>query len=134
MTEVIGIDHIYVTVNCLETSASFYDLVMPSLGFRKNTFKIKDDSHIQYYNRHFGYVLRPALTDSLHNPYQSGLHHLCFRVIEPEDVFNVAKMLLEKGIACSEPKRYAEYADRLEVTNFRNERIERFKNWDTQPS
>ncbi len=29
MTEMIDIDHIYITVNHLETSESFYDLVMP---------------------------------------------------------------------------------------------------------
>ena len=29
MTEIIDIDHIYITVNHLETSESFYDLVMP---------------------------------------------------------------------------------------------------------
>ncbi len=144
VTEVIGIDHIYISVSHLKRSEAFYDLVMPELGFRKNTFNINDAPHIQYYNRHFGYVLRPAEPNtSAHNPYQSGLHHLCFRVAEIEDVFAVAKALIALGIECNEPKKYSEYAEdyyavffqdpdgiRLEITNFRLERKERLQNWD----
>ena len=59
MTEVIGIDHIYVTVSDLEASEHFYDRVMIEiLAFRKNKFLVAGDPHIQYFNRHFGFVLR----------------------------------------------------------------------------
>jgi len=60
MPDVIGLDHIYVTASNLERSEQFYDVVMKVLGFRKNQFQIDGEKHIQYYNRHFGYVLRPA--------------------------------------------------------------------------
>ena len=61
MTEVIGIDHIYITVSDLARSEPFYDRVLrDALGFRKNSFTLAGDPHVQYYNRHFGYVLRPA--------------------------------------------------------------------------
>lgn len=33
MPEIIGIDHIYVTVSHLKTSEKFYDVVMKVLGF-----------------------------------------------------------------------------------------------------
>jgi glyoxylase I family protein len=33
--EVIGIDHVYVTVRDLRRSEGFYDRVMPILGFRR---------------------------------------------------------------------------------------------------
>ncbi len=37
MTDVIGIDHIYVTVSDLAASEQFYDRVLiETLGFRKN--------------------------------------------------------------------------------------------------
>src|SRR5436190_6357082 len=79
--EVIGIDHIYVTVSELDRSEKFYDAVMGVLGFRKNTFTNEGDPHIQYYNRHFGFVLRPARVEqSRHDPLSPGLHHFCFRV------------------------------------------------------
>jgi len=61
MTDVIGIDHIYITVSDLEASEQFYDRVMiRTLGFRKNKFSVAGDPHIQYFNRHFGFVLRPS--------------------------------------------------------------------------
>jgi catechol 2,3-dioxygenase-like lactoylglutathione lyase family enzyme len=61
MVEVIGIDHIYVTVSDLDASEQFYDRVMiQTLAFRKNKFSIGGDPHIQYFNRHFGFVLRPS--------------------------------------------------------------------------
>jgi glyoxylase I family protein len=73
MPEVIGIDHIYITVSNLERSEAFYDVVMKVLGFRKNQFPINGEKHVQYYNRHFGYVLRPARSSGAYWPYAPGL-------------------------------------------------------------
>jgi glyoxylase I family protein len=142
MPEVIGIDHIYVTVSNLEKSETFYDVVMKVLGFRKNQFQIDGEKHIQYYNRHFGYVLRPARSTNSHNPYAPGLHHICLRVESEEEVSEIATKLMEQNISVSEPKQYPEYAPdyfavffsdpdriRLEITNYRQERRERHDNW-----
>jgi catechol 2,3-dioxygenase-like lactoylglutathione lyase family enzyme len=142
MPEIIGIDHIYIAVTDLAVSEAFYDRVMEVLGFRKNSFAIGGDPHIQYYNRHFGFVLRPARGGRL-DPYAPGLHHLCLRVGSAEDVAETAKRLAEAGITASEPKRYPEYAPdyyavffadpdgvRLEVTNYRQERRDRHDRWD----
>jgi glyoxylase I family protein len=88
MPEVIGIDHIYIAVTDLAKSEPFYDLVfMQTLGFRKNKFPLGDrgEPHIQYYNRHFGYVLRPARSLKSHDSYSPGLHHLCLRVESASD-------------------------------------------------
>ena len=61
MTPVVGIDHLYITVSDLARSQAFYDAVfLGVLGFRRNAFEIGGEPHVQYYNRHFGYVLRPA--------------------------------------------------------------------------
>ncbi|MEO6023403.1 MAG: hypothetical protein ABIP64_09845 [Burkholderiales bacterium] len=76
MPEIIGIDPIYVTVSDVAVSEKFYDTVMAALGFKKNRFSINDEKHIQYYNRHFGYVLRPARLQRPHDAYAPGLHHL----------------------------------------------------------
>ena len=68
MAEVIGIDHIYVTVSDLEASEQFYDRVMIDvLAFRKNKFSLAGDPHIQYFNRHFGFVLRPSRASAKHD-------------------------------------------------------------------
>jgi glyoxylase I family protein len=143
MTEIIGIDHIYISVSNLEKSELFYDTVMKVLGFQKTSFTLDDEKHIQYYNRHFGYVLRPARTSERHNSYSPGLHHLCFRVESEKDVCDVASRLAERGIEVSGPRLYTEYAAdyfalflpdpdgiRLEITNFRQERRERHENWN----
>lgn len=147
MPEVIGIDHIYITVSNLERSERFYDVVMKVLGFRKNQFQIEGEPHIQYYNRHFGYVLRSARAMGPHNFYAPGLHHFCFRVDGEKEVKEAASRLKEQNIPVSEPRQFSEYAPdyfavffsdpdgvRLEITNYRRERRERHDNWDnTEP-
>lgn len=146
MTEVIGIDHIYIAVTDLDRSEIFYDRVLVgALGFRKNKFTLGGDSHIQYFNRHFGYVLRPSRTQAARDPYAPGLHYFCFRVDSVADVVAVATQLRSAGIEVSEARRYPEYATdywatfftdpngiRLEVTNYRLERRERHDKWEQQ--
>ncbi|HWR87313.1 MAG TPA: VOC family protein [Acidiferrobacterales bacterium] len=143
MPEIIGIDHIYITVSDMERSEKFYDVVMEILGFRKSPFRIGTEKHIQYYNRHFGYVLRPARTTNPHNPYAPGLHHFCLRVEGEKEVQEAARRIKENGIPVSEPRHYPEYAPdyfavffsdpdgtRLEITNYRQERRQRHDNWE----
>lgn len=144
MTDVIGIDHIYISVSDLDRSEAFYDRVMlQALGFRKNKFAIGGDPHVQYFNRHFGYVLRPARGETKYDSYALGLHHFCLRVDSIADVVAVANELRGAGIDASKPKLYAEYAPdywatffndpdgvRLEVTNYRQERRDRHDHWN----
>ena len=142
MTEVTGIDHIYLAVRDLETSKRFYDVVMKILGFRSGRFQIDGDTHASYYNRHFGFVLRPARSNAAHDPYAAGLHHFCLRVDSSADVDTIAGQLRDAGIAIEAPRLYPQYAPdyyavffddpdgiRLEVTNYRQERRDRHDHW-----
>ena len=142
MTEVIGIDHIYIAVSDLGRAEAFYDKAMATLGFRKNTFTIGGEPHVQYFNRHFGFVLRPARSRIPHDSYAPGLHHLCLRVESKAEVEAAAATLRAAGIDASEPTLYPEYAAdyyatffsdpdglRLEVTNYRDERRHRHDHW-----
>lgn len=143
MPEVTGIDHIYLSVSDLDRSEVFYDKVLlKTLGFRKNKFTLDGEPHVQYFNRHFGYVLRPSHTPATHNSYAPGLHHFCLRVNSVEDVVAISAQLRGAGIDATEAKNYPEYAPdywatyfsdpdgiRLEVTNYRQERRERHDNW-----
>lgn len=147
MIEVTGIDHIYITVRELQRSEAFYDGVLrDTLGFRKNTFALNGDAHVQYFNRHFGYVLRPARSATSADAYSPGLHHLCFRVESIVEVTAVADRLRQLGVSASEPRLYAQYAPdywatfftdpdgvRLEVTNYRQERRDRHDHWEIIP-
>ncbi len=144
MVQVIGIDHVYIAVSDMDASERFYDrALVEALGFRKNAFAIGGDGHIQYYNRHFGFVLRPARVAAKHDPYSPGLHHLCLRVESAADVAAVADHLRSLGIPATESRVYPEYAPdyaatffedpdgvRLEVTNYRQERRDRHDRWD----
>ena len=143
MAEVTGIDHIYLTVSDLARAEAFYDLVLRgTLGFRKSAFALGGEPHVQYYNRHFGIVLRPARDDRQHNSYAPGLHHLCLRVESVADVVAVADKLRSLDVEASAAKHFPEYAEdywatfftdpdgiRLEVTNYRKERRDRHDNW-----
>jgi catechol 2,3-dioxygenase-like lactoylglutathione lyase family enzyme len=143
--EVIGIDHVYISVRDLVKSERFYDSVLLSvLGFRKNAFAIGGEPHVQYYNRHFGYVVRPArVGTAAHDSYAPGLHHFCLRVEAEADVDRVASALRANGVEASQPRYYPEYAPdyyatffddpdgvRLEVTNFRANRKARMFHWE----
>jgi glyoxylase I family protein len=143
-----GIDHIYISVSDLARSEAFYDKVLVDLlGFRKNRFVLGEDQHIQYFDRFFGYVLRPTKADTRFDPYAPGLHHICLRVDSIEEVISIADRLSQAGIAATNAKCYPEYATdywgtffvdpdgiRLEVTNYRAERRERHDNWETLTS
>lgn len=143
MPEVIGIDHIYITVSDHARSETFYDLVLrDTLAFRKNAFVLDGEPHIQYFNRYFGFVLRPARNTAPYNPYAPGLHHFCLRVESIAEVSAVADKLRSLGVEASEAKNFPEYAPdywatffsdpdgiRLEVTNYREERRERHDHW-----
>jgi glyoxylase I family protein len=140
--EVIGIDHIYLAVSDMQRSERFYDNALLTLGFRKNSFDVGGDGHVQYFNRFFGYVLRPAKLTQSHSPFAPGLHHLCLRVDTVEAVHAAARALRDVGVSVTEPQFYPQYAPdyvaiflsdpdgiRLEITNYRQERRNRHDNW-----
>jgi catechol 2,3-dioxygenase-like lactoylglutathione lyase family enzyme len=142
MVEVVGIDHVYLTVSDLARSEAFYDRVFEVLSFRKNEFVIGGDRHVQYFNRHFGVVLRPARSLAPHDPYSPGLHHLCLRVDSVDDLERAARALQSAGLDASPPRLYPDYVDdyaatfltdpdgiRLELTNYRAERRRRHDHW-----
>ena len=141
--EVIGIDHVYLTVRDLARSKRFYDGVMGVLGYAQVEAPIGGDPHVHYYNRQFGFSLRPARSAASHDPYAPGLHHFCFRVVDERAVDRACAELHALGVAVTEPRLYPEYsADyyatffedpdgiRLEITNFREVRRRRMFDWD----
>lgn len=145
--DVIGIDHLYLAVRDLAAAEAFYDRVMLQvLGYRKLLAPIGGDPHVHYYNRHFGFSLRPAHAGTAdHDPYAPGIHHFCFRVLDEAAVDQAARALTGLGIDASAPRYYPEYsadyyatffADpdgiRLEITNFRAARRQRMFDWDGQ--
>ena len=144
--ETIGIDHVYLTVRDLRRSSEFYDRAMTVLGYRRSESTIAGDPHVHYYNRQFGFSLRPARTGTPgHDPYAPGLHHFCFRVVDEKSVDRAAAELRAAGIDVTDPRYYPEYSKdyyatfftdpdgiRLEITNFREVRRRRMFDWDNE--
>jgi catechol 2,3-dioxygenase-like lactoylglutathione lyase family enzyme len=145
--EVIGIDHVYLAVRDLARSEAFYDRVMQGvLGYRKAKGPLGGAPHVHYYNRQFGFSLRPARAGTPeHDPYAPGLHHFCFRVLDEAAVDRAAQELRAAGIGVTDGAYYPEYAPdyyavsfedpdgiRLELTNFREQRRRRMQDWDTE--
>ena len=130
--ELLGLDHVYLTVSDFARSRRFYDRVMKALGFKKGTSPIGTERHCHYYNRNFQISIRPARSSRAHDPYAPGLHHLCFRVANNGAVDGVARKLRTMGVPIEGPQLWPEYAPdyyavflkdpdgiRLEVMNYR---------------
>ena len=144
--EVTGIDHIYLAVADMRRSEHFYDRVMTVLGYRKSLDELDGAPHIHYYNRQFGFTLRPAKPGTLnHDSYAPGLHHFRFRVESIADVSRAAEEMAGMGIEVTKPQYFPEYDKdyyaaffndpdgiRLEITNFRESRRQRMNDWERQ--
>lgn len=144
--EVIGLDHVYIAVRDLRASEAFYDSVMQVLGFRKNEEPLAGEPHIHYYNRQFGFTLRPAREGTPgHDSYAPGLHHLCFRLLDEAAVDRAVGELRALGIAVTDPRVYPEYSPdyyaaffsdrdgvRLEICNFWERRRKRMFDWQAE--
>jgi catechol 2,3-dioxygenase-like lactoylglutathione lyase family enzyme len=141
--EVLGLDHIYITVSEMLRSEMFYDKVMKVLGFRKVIRPIGNQPHVHYFNRCMRYTIRPAASTRSHNQNSPGLHHLCFQVRDQQSVDVAAKLLRQCGVEASEPRLYPEYTPdyyatflhdpdgiELEIVNRFKARDETVKNWD----
>ena len=107
--EVIGVDHIYLSVSDFEASERFYDEVMQRFGFKKGDKAIGGDPHAHYFNRSLQVSIRPSRSKFAHEPYAPGLHHLCFQVPTRADVDEAAKALQAIGVDASDPSVYPEY-------------------------
>ena len=117
--EVIGLDHIYVSVSDFARSEAFYDRVMGALGFRKGDKPIAGDRHAHYFNRSLQYTIRPARNaPRSHDPYAAGLHHICFQVRDRAAVDEAYRLLRELGVEATKPAEYPEYNDDYYATFF----------------
>jgi len=111
-TEVIGIDHVYLTVSDMTRAEAFYDTVFRLLDFRKGDRDIAGTPHRHYFNKITQITIRPARAGcAAHDCYSPGLHHLCLQVASNADVDRFAAALNRAGIATSQPAAHREYAE-----------------------
>jgi glyoxylase I family protein len=116
--EVVGLDHLYLTVADVARSEGFYDTVFGLLDFRKFDFAVAGDPHRHYFNRVMQISIRQAKSSIPHDPYAPGLHHVCLQVADSAAVDRFHTLAAAKGIAVSAPALYPQYADDYYATFF----------------
>jgi len=106
--DVLGIEHIDLTVSDLARSAVFYGKVMAALGFRRI-----EDTDPRWANALMTIAIRPAAAgqrDIAFSRYRPGLHHLAFKAISRADVDEFHHFVLAEGIELLDaPRLYPEY-------------------------
>jgi catechol 2,3-dioxygenase-like lactoylglutathione lyase family enzyme len=103
--EVLGFDHVDLTVNDLARSVPFYEKVLGALGFRR----VPDKDDIYWANAHASVGVRAAGSEpgASFDRYRVGLHHLALRARSREDVDQFHEFLVREGIPVLDPP--AEY-------------------------
>ena len=87
--EVLGIEHVDLTVNDLKRSAEFYDRVLGALGFRRLDEDDAGEHDIRWGKAHLTIAIRAATRENagaIYDRYRVGLHHLAFKVRSREQV------------------------------------------------
>lgn len=110
--EVVGLDHLYLSVRDLARSQAFYDPVMRALGFRRGDRPIAGEPHAHYLNPVLQITLRPARDGTPdHDPYAPGMHHLCLQVRDRAAVDRAEAELRRLGVEVTPAAEYPEYSD-----------------------
>ena len=116
--EVIGLDHLYLTVADVARSGAFYDTVFGLLDFRKTDTAIAGDPHRHYFNRIMQISVRQAKSAAKHDPYAPGLHHICLQVADNKAVDAFHRLATARGIDATAPATYPQYSDDYYATFF----------------
>ena len=104
--DVLGLDHVDLTVNDFARSIPFYEKVLGALGFRRVPHAI----YVVWANAHLVIGLRPAERDAAFDRYRVGLHHLALRVRSRDEVDRFHDLLVREGITVLDPPaEYPEY-------------------------
>jgi len=107
--EVLGVEHIDLTVNDVARSRAFYDKVLGELGFRK----YEGSDYIAWSNALMTMAIRGASApnrDAHFDRYRVGLHHLAFRARSRADVDAFHAFLLRERITVLDaPAEYPQY-------------------------
>lgn len=109
MAELLGIEHIDLTVSDLARSAKFYDAIFGELGFKRIE---QDDTQVRWANAHMSFAIRPErIADSAaFDRYRVGLHHLAFKVRSRAAVDELHKFLQRQGMTILDaPAEYPQY-------------------------
>ncbi|HEX7927197.1 MAG TPA: VOC family protein [bacterium] len=97
--EINGIAHVMLTVRNVAKSRPFYVALLEHMGLTK---VIDSPEYVYYVGGRTAVGLRPASPEHVNAPFQqghAGLHHVCFRAREREDVDLLHELV--KGLVAS---------------------------------
>src|SRR6516165_12634219 len=111
--EIIGVEHVDLTVNDLRKSAGFYDKVLGALGFRRLEEHDAGEHDLRWGNAHLTIAVRAAAPDQVgaeHNRYRVGLHHLALKARTRQQVDQFHGFLRSERITVLDaPAEYPQY-------------------------
>lgn len=111
--EVLGVEHIDLTVNDLARSAAFYDKVLGALGFRRLEEDDAGEHDVRWGNAHLTIAIRRAADEEAgarFNRYRAGLHHLALKVRTRDQVDEFHRFLRSEGMTVLDtPAEYPQY-------------------------
>ncbi len=109
--EVLGLDHVDLTVSDLERAKAFYGTVFEALGFRR----VPHVEYVAWANAKLAIGLRTASDAERKTPFdrfRPGLHHLAFRALSRADVDAFHAFLVQHEIPVLDPPaEYPEYGE-----------------------
>jgi catechol 2,3-dioxygenase-like lactoylglutathione lyase family enzyme len=100
--DVLGLDHVDLTVRDVARSTAFYDTVLAELGFRRVPSSPELD--VNWANAHVSigiYEAAPEEKAAVHTRRRPGFDHLAFRAKRREDVDRFHAVLVARGSPCS---------------------------------
>jgi len=124
------VDHIQITVKDLIKAESFYDQLMPILGFdlaKKSKGRV--DAHefdvIEYAHQNFIFAINSPRSqfknDVIHRRKPGSIHHLAFKAQSEEQVNNVyEKLLLTEATIVSEPQFFPQHGKHYYAVFFKD--------------
>lgn len=111
--EVLGVEHLDLTVNDLRRSAAFYDRILGALGFKRLDEDDAGEHDIRWGNAHLTIAIRAATRDhagAVFDRYRVGLHHLALKVRSREQVDAFHQVLREEGFTVLDaPAEFPQY-------------------------
>lgn len=104
--------HLDLTVSDIEASVTFYDTVLDRLGYRR-TGQYAGGAPCWLYaatdSPMFSIALHQAKTQTGHDRYSPGLHHLAFQAGSRTDVDTFFDYLVERGVTILDPPAEYDY-------------------------
>ena len=104
--QVLGFDHVDLSVNDIKRSTDFYQRVLGHLGFSR----VQPEEYIGWSNGIVNIAIREANAKSDFDRYKAGLHHLALRVKSRGDVDRFHDFLRRESVTILDPPaEYPEY-------------------------